>query len=139
MKKFLTFLFLSLLLSLGLVFLEGRTGFFVYAETSSDCGTKEECEALLKEYEEQISQIQGTITETQEEKKTLQNQVDILKSKINKLNLQIKQSSVMIKDVGLQINDTEESIGKTSVKVEGCKAQLADILRSIYEENQKEV
>ncbi len=137
MKKFLTFLFLSLLLSLGLVFLEGRTGFFVYAETSSDCGTKEECEALLKEYEEQISQIQGTITETQEEKKTLQNQVDILKSKINKLNLQIKQSSVMIKDVGLQINDTEESIGKTSVKVEGCKAQLADILRSIYEENQK--
>jgi len=137
MRKFLIFLFLSLILSLGLVFWEGKAGFFVYAETSSDCGTKEECEALLKEYEDQISQIQGTIAKTQEEKKTLQNQVDILKGKISKLNLQIKQSNVMIKDVGLQINDTEKSIEKTSVKVEDCKAQLADILRSIYEENQK--
>jgi len=94
-------------------------------------------EEELKKLEEQIAGYEEDITKTQQEKKTLQNQINILKSKISKLNLQIQQSNVMIKDVGLQIKDTEKSIEKTSTKVEDYRAQLGDILRSIYEQNQK--
>jgi len=100
----------------------------------------EERQALeeeLKELEEQIAQHEGDISKTQQEKKTLQNQIYILKQKIEKLNLQIYQSNVVIKDLGLQIKDTESSIEKTSFKIEDSQIQLANILRAIYEWDQR--
>jgi len=100
----------------------------------------EERQALeeeLKKLEEQIVKYETDITKTQQEKKTLQNQIYILKTKIEKLNLQIQESNVMIKDVGLQIKDTESSIEKTSFKISSSREKLANILQSIYEEDQK--
>ena len=100
----------------------------------------EERQALeeeLKKLEEQIAKYETDITKTEQEKKTLQNQIYILKTKIEKLNLQIQESNVMIKDVGLQIKDTESSIEKTSFKISSSREKLANILQSIYEEDQK--
>jgi len=100
----------------------------------------EERQALeeeLKKLEEQIVKYETDITKTQQEKKTLQNQIYILRKKIEKLNLQIQESNVMIKDVGLQIKDTESSIEKTSFKISSSREKLANILQSIYEEDQK--
>jgi peptidoglycan hydrolase CwlO-like protein len=107
------------------------------AISQADCETREECEALLKKYEEDIEKLEGVIGKTEQEKKTLQNQIYILKKKIEKLSLQIQESNVMIRDVGLQIKDTESSIEKTSLKIEESQIQLANILRTIYEQDQR--
>jgi len=102
-----------------------------------ECTTKEECETLLKKYEEQISQYEKDISKTQKEKKTLQNQIYILKKKIDKLNLQIQQNNVIIKDIGLQVKDTGKSIEKTSDEIEKKRKELTTILETIYKEDQK--
>lgn len=104
-----------------------------------DCQTMEECQALLEKYEEEISKYESEIAKTEAEKKTLQNKIYILRNKIKKLSYQIYQSNVMIKDLGFQIVDTEESIEKTSLKIEDSKNKLANILRTIYEEDQKSI
>jgi len=91
----------------------------------------------LKELEAKIAQYDEDLTKTQQEKNTLQNKVSILKNKIQKLNLQIQQSNLIIKDMSLQIEDTEKSIKNTSLKIEDYRGRLADILRMIYEEDQK--
>ena len=107
---------------------------------SSESSPVEEREALeeeLRKLEEKIAEYETDITRTQKEKKTLQNQIYILRKKIEKLNLQIQQSTAMIKDLKLQITDTEASINKTSLKIENSRLQLANILRAIYEEDQR--
>lgn len=124
-------IFLSILLFLAFVL----PGFQGLALTS-----QEERQALEKELEgleEQIAQYENDITKTQQEKKTLQNQIYILKSKIEKLNLQIQSSTVMIRDVGFQIKDTGYSIEVTGGNIENSRQKLANILRLIYEEDQK--
>jgi len=133
--------FLKLILVSFLILAFILSNFKVFAEEPSqgveECETREECEALLKEYEEQISQLEKDITKTQKEKDTLANKIAILKNQIKKLDLQIYQSEVMVKDLGLQIEDTQSSIEKTSLKIENSKERLANILRTIYEEDQK--
>lgn len=105
-------------------------------------GPEEERTALekeLKELEVKIAQYEKDITKTQQEKKTLQNQISVLKNKIGQLDLQIKQSNLIIKDLGIQVGDTEASIVKTSLKIEDSKNKLANILRTIYEEDQRPI
>ncbi len=100
----------------------------------------EERQALeeeLEKLEEQIDQYEKDISKTEQEKKTLQNQIYVLRQKIKKLDLQIYQSNVMIEDLGLQIEDTQSSIDDTSAKIWDSRGKLANILRSIYEEDQK--
>ena len=105
--------------------------------------SKEDYGKLLEkcgEYYAEISaQIEADITKTEKEKKTLQNQIYILKNKIKNLGYQIYQSNIMIEDLGLQIEDTEGSIEKTSLKIEDSKEKLGNILRLIYEEDQRSV
>lgn len=98
---------------------------------------RETLEKELEELEKQIAQYEGNISATQLEKKSFQNQIYILQNKIKKLDLQIYQSDTMIKDVGLQIKDTEGSIEKTSSKIEELKESLVEVLRLIYEKDQK--
>lgn len=81
--------------------------------------------------------MEKDISKTQQEKNTLQNQVSILKKKIEKLNLQIQQSNTMIGDITIQIKDTGNSIEKTTLKIDDSRGNLADILKTIYQEDQK--
>ena len=103
--------------------------------------SREECQSLLEKcknyYEEKSIQLEKDITKTKQKEKTYENQIYILRSKINQLKSQIDQSNLIIKDLGLQIKDTEASIGQTSLKIEDSKEKLANILRTIYEEDQK--
>ena len=94
----------------------------------------EGCEAY---YQEQSNKIEEDLTKTGEEKKTLENKIYSLKKKIQNLNYQINQSNLIIKDLKFQIEDTEDSIGNTSLKIEDSRQKLANILRNIYEEDQK--
>jgi len=100
-----------------------------------------ECRQLLekcaKYYEEKSAQIEKDITKTEQEKRTLQNQIYIFRNKIKNLEYQIYQSNLIVRDLGFQIKDTESSIEKTSLGIEDLKQKLANILRVIYEEDQK--
>lgn len=112
------------------------SGFFALAEMSPE----EERKALeqeLKKLEEKISQYESDITKTQQEKNTLQNQIYVLRNKIKKLDAQIYQSNLIIRDLGLQIDDTQVSIEKTCSEIDVAREQLIDILRAVYEEDQK--
>ena len=103
--------------------------------------SKEEYEALLKKcqeyYQQKSQEIEKDISKTEQEKKTLQNKIYWLKNTIKNLDYQIYQSNLVIKDIGFQIQDTKESIGKTSLKIENSQEQIANILRTIYEKDQK--
>jgi len=111
--------------------------FRIFSQEEPPCQTREECEALLKKYEEEIKKYEQSIQKTEKEKKTLQNQISLLKKKIEKLTLEIEQSNIMIRDVSLQIKDTEKSIEKTYQKIEAQKRKLVEILRTIYEMDKK--
>ncbi|MBL7142425.1 MAG: lytic murein transglycosylase [Candidatus Pacebacteria bacterium] len=108
----------------------------LYILAQEDCKTKEECEALLQQYEDEIAKLEQVIGKTEQEKKNLQNQISTLKSKVKKIDLQIQQSSVMIKDISYQIKDTEGSIDQTFSQIGNMRNQLAAILQIIYEEDQ---
>ena len=102
---------------------------------SVDCKTTLEKCAVY--YEQESQKIAEDLTKTAAEKKTLQSQISSLKKKVTNLEYQIYQGNLMVKDLGLQIGDTQTSIQKTSFNIESSQSQIANILRSIYEEDQK--
>lgn len=130
-------------------------GFFVSAEDFSkscelnniekECASlsPSECRKLLEKceqyYRDESDKIEQDITKTSQEKKTLESKISGLKKKITNLVYQINQSNLIIKDLGIQIQDTESSIEKTGLKIDDSKIKLANILRSIYEEDQKPI
>jgi len=100
-----------------------------------------ECREFLEKCQEYLAQkqvqIEKDITKTQKEKKTLENQIYVLSNQIKNLAYQIYQSNVVIKDLSLQIKDTQFSIETTVLKIEDSGRKLTNILRAIYEEDQK--
>lgn len=100
-----------------------------------------DCRQLLEKcetyFQEKSAEIEKDINKTETEKKTLENQIYILKNKIKQLDYQIYQNNLMVKDLSFQIGDTETSIEKTSLKIEDSKNQLSQILREIYEQDQR--
>ena len=103
--------------------------------------SKEDYQSLLKEcqifYEGKIGEIEKDISKTGQEKQTLQNKIYNLSKKIKNLNYQIYQSNLIIKDLEVQTENTTVSIKKISLKIKDSKERLANILRTIYEEDQK--
>lgn len=130
-RKFLT---LPIFCIVSLLFV-----FFVFAQsdTLSPTQEKELLEKQLQELEQQISVIEGDIIRTQQQENNLKNQIALLRSRIQKLTLQIEQSNILIGDLRSQIGDTTAAIEKTSAEIEKTKNQIAEVLRRVYEENQK--
>ena len=112
-------------------------------EAECDKLSQDECRLLLekceKYYREQSEAIGEDLNKTGQEKKTLENKIYTLNKKIKNLSYQINQSNLIVKDLGIQVQDTEVSIGKTSLTIEDSKDKLANILRTIYEEDQKPI
>ncbi|MBI2625186.1 MAG: lytic murein transglycosylase [Candidatus Nealsonbacteria bacterium] len=113
----------------------GTPIFFALAQIPSD--DRKALEEELVKIEDEISKYESDIKKTEQEKATLENKIYILKSQIKKLDLQIYQTNVVIKDLTSQIGDTELSINNTSLKIEQSAKGLVEILRAIYEEDQK--
>ena len=114
------------------------------SESSSGCSStlsSADCKTLLQKcadyYDQQSAQISEDLTKTAAQKSTLQTQVSSLKKKITNLEYQINQSTVMVKSLDIQITDTQSSINKASKDINDSQYQIASILRSIYEEDQK--
>jgi len=113
------------------------------SESTNGCPnlSSEDCKTLLQQcadyYDQQSAQLTQDLTKTSAQKNTLANQISSLKSKISSLQAQINQSNVMVKDLNIQISGTQDSIDKTSAQIEDSQNQIANILRSVYEEDQK--
>jgi len=113
------------------------------SESNTGCPnmSSADCKNLLQQcadyYDQQSELISQDITKTTQQKNTLQNQVSTLKKKIQNLDYQINQSNVKVNSLSLQITDTKDSIDRTSEDIEDSQSQIASILRSIYEEDQK--
>lgn len=112
-------------------------------ESTSGCPnmSSSDCKVLLQKcadyYDQQSSQLSQDITKTSQQKNTLQSAITKLKNKIQSLEADINKSTVMVKDLNLQISDTEVSINKTTSGIEDSQNQIANILRSMYEEDKK--
>jgi peptidoglycan hydrolase CwlO-like protein len=132
MKKLLKiFFFLFFILSLL---------FSNFAFSQQNLSPQEERKILeeeLKKVLEEIEKINQDLAKAQQQKKTLENEIYILKRKIAKLELEIEQNQLMVKSLEIQISETEKSIEKTSQKIDQKREQIATILRTIYEEDQK--
>jgi len=100
-----------------------------------------ECQTLLNQclefYQGKSDYYEDKVEQTQKEKKTFQNQIYILRNKINRLNNEIYSSNLMVNDLGLQIDDTQESINISSDNIEDSKDKLAELLRLVYEQDQR--
>ena len=94
-------------------------------------------EKCKKYYEKEITEIEKDVNKTEQEKKTLSNEIYALKKKIRSLDYQINQNNIIINDLTVQIQDTQSSIEKTYLDIEKSKEKLANILRIIYEEDQR--
>ena len=113
------------------------------SESNTGCPnmSSADCKNLLQQcadyYDQQSELISQDITKTTQQKNTLQNQITALKKKIQNLDYQISQSNVKVSSLSIQITDTKDSIDGTSEDIEDSQSQIASILRSIYEEDQK--
>lgn len=103
--------------------------------------SKSDCRSLLEECESYFNQkadeIERDLSKTKSQRISLQNKVFNLKKKIEQLDLQIQQGNLVIQDLSLQIEDTKNSIDNTTSKINEIKGQIAQILRDIYEKDQR--
>ena len=103
----------------------------------------DECQKLLKKcldyYQNQSSLYQNKLKQTQKTKKSLQGTIYYLKNKIKQLSNEMYRSNLMIRDLKYQIGDTEKSIQNTQEKVKDIQGKMAELLRMIYEYDQKSV
>lgn len=146
MKKYL----LILLLPVALTSLAGfvsaddlGTQCAAISESNTGCPNMSaaDCKTLLQQcadyYDQQSAQLAQDLTKTSAQKNTLQTAISKLKTKIQSLEADINQGNIMVKGLNLQIADTQTSIDKTSAQIQDSQNQVAAILQSVYEEDQK--
>ena len=112
-------------------------------DSTSGCPnlTSADCKAFLQKcadyYDKQSAQLAQDLTKTSAQKNTLQSAISKLKNKISGLEADINQGTVMVKGLNIQISDTQVAINKTASDIQNSQNQVTNILRSIYEEDDK--
>ncbi len=103
--------------------------------------SKSDCQSFLEKCEDYFNRkaekIERDLSKTKSQRISLQNKVFSLKKQVEQLNLQIQQGNLVVQDLSLQINDTKNSINNTTEKINKAKEQIAQILRYIYEKDQR--
>ncbi|MCX6721138.1 MAG: hypothetical protein NT026_00835 [Candidatus Staskawiczbacteria bacterium] len=113
------------------------------ADLSTGCPnmSSADCKIFLQKcadyYDQQASAIAKDLTKTAQQKSTLSSAIAQLKKKIQGLEADINQGKIMVKDLNIQITDTKDSIDKTAADIQDSQNQIANILQSVYEEDQK--
>ena len=88
-------------------------------------------------YEEKNSQIADDIATTKQEEDSYNKQISLLSGEINRLQNQIYQGNLRVEDLNLQVEDTTSSIDQTALEIKDVEVNLVQVLRIIYEEDQK--
>jgi len=96
-----------------------------------------EREAEIKQLEEQATAYQQNLKETQQQKNTLQNQLAVIEARIRKLRADINVTSARIVTANLQIEELTLEIYEKTRKIEKHKKNIAGIIRTIYEYDEK--
>lgn len=103
--------------------------------SSADC--RKLLESCAAYYDAESSKISADMSITSAQKNTLKTKINSLSKKLKDLEYQIKQSKLVVKDLTMQISDTENSIIKTTDNIQSTSDKLAEILQTIYSEDQK--
>ena len=110
----------------------------VPSPSNNNCSTFQSTLQKCLDYYENQEKVYGkNIASTRRKEKTLTNEIYILNNKIRQLNNEIYQTNLIIKNLNLKIHGTETSIDKTSEEIKSSKEKLANIIRTIYEEDNK--
>ncbi len=103
--------------------------------------SRTEYQALLEKcrtyYEEKSSQIEDDIAITKQEEESYNKQISLLSGEINRLQNEIYQGNLRVEDLNLQVEGTTSSIDQTISEIKGVEKNLIQVLRVIYEEDQK--
>jgi len=140
---FLAILFLGLIFPVFSFADDLSTQCATLSQSTTGCPTLSaaDCKVLLQKcadyYDQQSAQLAQDLTKTSAQKNTLQNAITKLKNKISGLTADINQGKIMVQGLNMQISDTQTSIVKTSAQIQNSQAQIAAILQSVYEEDQK--
>jgi peptidoglycan hydrolase CwlO-like protein len=142
-KIFIFVLFLGLIIPVFGLAEDLSTQCATIADATNGCPgmSSTDCKNLLQQcatyYDQQSAQLAQDLTKTTAQKNTLQNAITALKKKIQGLEADINQGKIMVNDLNIQISDTQVSINKTTDQIAESQNQLAYILKSVYEEDQK--
>src|SRR3989338_1800639 len=99
--------------------------------------SREELEGELKKIEAEILAYEKELATTKTQKNTLTNKINQLKKEQQKITLQIKSTSLQINKLGKELSVTEGSIKEAEAKLRDSKAKTTEIIRAIYEQNQR--
>ena len=91
----------------------------------------------IKKLEEEKAKYQKEIEQKQEEILSLNNEVSILDSKINKTKVKINLLEIQVEQKNEEIEAVELEIEKKKQEIEDQKDKLAEVIRMIYKNSQK--
>ncbi|MBP6888755.1 MAG: lytic murein transglycosylase [Candidatus Pacebacteria bacterium] len=91
--------------------------------------TREALEKELIDLENQIKQLQGTITQTQTQKQSLSRDITVLNQKISQSKLKIQSHTKAISRLNENISEKNKTINALDAKIERGKESMAQIIR----------
>ena len=92
---------------------------------------KNQLQAQLQDIENQIAQYEKDLAGIKGQKNTLQNKVSQLKKQQASLALQVKATTLELKQMNAQLTDTQNNIDQNIKKTNALKAEIAEDLRVI--------
>lgn len=104
-------------------------GLFFTGTSFSFAQSREQLEQELSALENQIKQLQGTITQTQAQKSSLSRDVALLNQKINQSKLKIQSHNKAISKLNANINDKNRTLTILDERIERGKESMAQIMR----------
>lgn len=103
------------------------------AQAASSTEERKVLEAQLAELEKQIDEYDSKVQEYKKQGSTLQSEIKKYTDKIAKLNLQIKAITLTLQKLTKEIDSTTKQITTTASKIEEKKKVIAEVLQSIYQ------
>jgi chromosome segregation ATPase len=91
--------------------------------------SREQLEKDLADLENQIKQLQGTITQTQAQKNSLSKDISLLSQKISQSKLKIQAHNKAISKLSENIAQKNSTIGELNAKVDREKESMSQIMR----------
>lgn len=108
-------------------------GLFIAGFSSGDmtayAQSREQLEKELVDLENQIKQLQGTITQTQAQKSSLSRDITLLNQKISQSKLKIQSHDKAISRLSANITEKNKTLSALDAKIERGKESMAQIIR----------
>jgi murein DD-endopeptidase MepM/ murein hydrolase activator NlpD len=97
----------------------------------------DEKQAQIDELQQKVDQYNKNIALKQREQATIQNEVALINDRIEKKQNEILMKETSIEKLQLEIADLQNKIGEKSSEISSEKEDLGEIIREMYENDQK--